>query len=270
MKSNLTKTGLAGLLSLTVAGCLSASIMVNVGGNQDIYLAGQSSSPSSDAGVLPTVGVAGGFAAVGPTFALQVFGVTGSVSPCVFSVGCPTSSPSAPGNGVSATPPGTDITGAPTGVTSTLSAIQFSGEAMFLVAVFLNGSTLPSGSQVAQMPDYGVGGNSTLATYSPTLGQVFFVGDGVVGTTEQNFLVPVGATQVYFGFADSSGGTTGFTGPASSFGDDGSCSSTPLSCLSVNLQIVPVSASGVPEPGTIVLFALGLAGIAVGRRMRSA
>jgi hypothetical protein len=263
MMSHSIRAGLAGLLGLGIAGCLSASVMVTVAGNQDIFLAGQTSSPSTDAGALPTAGVSGGFSPVaGATYALQVFGVTGSVSACIFSPGCP----SGGADGVVTTPtPATEVTGPPAGMTSTISPIQFSSEAMFLVGVFLNGTTLPA-TQVASMGNYGGGGSlsSSLTTYSPLLGQGFFIGDGLTGTgngSMQNFIVPTGATQIYFGFVDS---TNNFVGPASSFGDDGGS-------LAVNLQIVPIDPDpAVPEPGTIVLFALGVAGLAIGSRKRLA
>jgi hypothetical protein len=134
---------------------------------------------------------------------------------------------------------------------------------MFLVGVFLTGapgSGVGLGSQVASIGDYGGGGalSATQGSYSPLVGQTFFIGDGLTGTGSgaiQQFTVPTGATRLFLGFADASS----FVGQAGMYSDN-------TGNLTVNLQIVPGGA--VPEPGTIALFALGLAGLAIGRGKR--
>jgi hypothetical protein len=265
MKGNLLKTGLAGLLGFGFAGCLSASVLLQVNAIDDIYLAGQSSSPSVDAGALPAVQ---GFSPIaGNSYEVQFTGpgipngsgITGTVTPCVTTPGCP----SGGADGMPAAAPGTNVS-APASVTTTLSQIQYSGEAMFLVGVFLGPTGLPV-SQVASIGQYGTPGNTlstTAASYSPLLGQVFFIGDGLDGTGSgniQNFIVPTGATQIFLGFADAMGG---FSGPAGAYFDN-------AGSLNVNLQVIQFS-SAVPEPGTIALLALGLIGLAIGRKKLAA
>ncbi len=260
MTSNLIKTGLAGLLGLGIASGLSASVLLNVSATDDIFLAGQGSSPSADAGALPAVQSFSPIA--GNSYEVQFSGpavptgsgITGTVTPCQFSPGCP----SGGADGITAAAPGTNIS-APASVTTTLSQIQYSGEAMFLVGVFL-GAGLPA-TQVTSIGQYGTPGNTistTAASYSPLLGQTFFIGDGLTGTGTgalQNFIVPTGATQLFLGFADS---MTGFNGTAGAFADNGGS-------LNVNLQVVQFSSTA-PEPGTIGLFALGLGALVLARK----
>jgi len=122
--------------------------------------------------------------------------------------------------------------------------------------VFL-GATLPP-SQVASIGDYGTGAvvSPTQASYTPLLGQTFFVGDGLTGTgsgTVQQWVVPTGATRLFLGFADA----MFFNGQAGAYNDN-------TGSLAVNLQIVPASAA--PEPGTVAMMALGLAALAFGRK----
>jgi len=165
MTSNLIKIGLAGLLGLGIAGGLSASVMVNVYGGDDIYQALQAGATApgatvcqtggaSDAGCAPTPGVAGGFVqSPGTTYAVQFGGIglalgqgittVTPISPCVFSVGCPTGG----ADGVAATPPGTDVNpaAAPPTISTTLSEIQYSGESQVQSSSLVRHSGQPAG-----------------------------------------------------------------------------------------------------------------------------
>ena len=60
-------------------------------------------------------------------------------------------------------------------------------------------------------------GSYGLAAFSPTLAQVFFIGNGRTAEgTLQRFIVPKGATRLFLGFADA----YGFTGPPGYYGDN--------------------------------------------------
>lgn len=61
--------------------------------------------------------------------------------------------------------------------------------------------------------DYTDPANLTLASYTPGLGQIFFIGDGLtdLGATQQ-FLAPTGATRLFLAVADSIGASTGNPG----------------------------------------------------------
>lgn len=103
------------------------------------------------------------------------------------------------------------------------------------------------------------------ASYSPLLDQVFFVGDGHTGNdigtasqtgSQQVFDVPIGATEFYLGISD-----------ACNFNGSPSCYSDNPGSFTVTGQLnVPAGTSPVPEPGTIGLIGLGLAGIGLVRR----
>src|ERR1035438_5386372 len=84
---------------------------------------------------------------------------------------------------------------------------DYNGPADALIGVFLN-SGVPAGFVPGL--DYQTNGNANegLAAYSPLLDQIFFIGDGLTGTgsgSTQTFTVPVGATGLYLGVADSIG-----------------------------------------------------------------
>ena len=256
MTSSLRITVLVGLLGLGIAESLSASILLTVPGTSNIFAAGQSSTAAVGGGTLPdevdfipTPGNVLSFTGPGIPTGTPV---TGTTNPCPT---CLNAGPDGVNEG--SQPPATNISSSGT----TLSEIQFTGNEMFLIAVFL-GPSLP-GSQVASIGDYGnvaSGITSTQLTYTPILGQTFFVGDGLTGTgsgSVQQFIVPTGATRLFLGFAEA----MSFVGQAGMFSDN-------TGSLNVNLQIVP--STGVPEPSTIVLVALGFAALAVGRKKISA
>jgi hypothetical protein len=83
------------------------------------------------------------------------------------------------------------------------------------------------------------------------LDQLFFIGDGLTGTGTgmvQQFVVPSGATALYFAAADSLGSSSGNPG-------------------TINVESSDLSA--VPEPSTLGMLGAGLAGaLTLARRKR--
>jgi hypothetical protein len=93
------------------------------------------------------------------------------------------------------------------------------------------------------------------ASFSPLVDQVFFIGDGLTGTgsgSTQSFLVPDAATRMELGFADA----FGFKGNPGFYNDN------------VGGLRLDYSVTGVPEPSTYALLAVGLAGVGFAARRR--
>ncbi len=100
--------------------------------------------------------------------------------------------------------------------------------------------------------DFTAGSGIAFTTLSPTIGQTFFIGDGLTGTGTgaiQQFQVPATATRVFLGFADTHGDPG--DGAGSFFDNTGSFTAT---------------ATVVPEPSSALLL---LSGAALCLRRRS-
>ena len=153
-------------------------------------------------------------------------------------------------------PEGEDGSGNSTGITGYtpgVSGITFDTRQMFLTGVFLGPAApglAPSSIDYTTL-------SSNVPSFSPLLGQVFFIGDGLgTGPVTQRFYVPVSATRLFFGFAD---GITGF-GSASQPVAPGQYNDNSGS-ISVNYDFIPT-----PEPLSFLLVGAGLAALALLRR----
>ncbi|MGH9657723.1 MAG: hypothetical protein ACRD96_04205, partial [Bryobacteraceae bacterium] len=117
------------------------------------------------------------------------------------------------------------------------SGLTFDNRYMFLVGVFL-GAAEASGADPVTLVYTDAG--ALLGSYSPLLGQTFFVGDGQGTGGTQSFIAPVGATRLFLGFLDSFDNMDGFAG-----------------AYTDNTGELTVDVAVIPEPGTFVLLGLG-------------
>ncbi len=128
----------------------------------------------------------------------------------------------------------------------------YKGPSNALIGVFLgSGVTDVSGGPASL--DYTDPTNQNLASQSPALNQIFFIGDGLAnGTDTQQFVAPTGATTLYLAVADSYGSSTG---------NDGQ-----LSTVVTGATLI----SPAPEPAAWVFMTLGFgaAGAVLRRRSR--
>ena len=132
----------------------------------------------------------------------------------------------------------------------------YKGPADALIGVFLDGSTTDVSMGLASL-DYTQAGNRALASQTPALDQIFFIGDGLTGTGTgdvQQFIAPTGATKLFIAAADSIGASGGNLGS-----------------LSVTFTGATLSAP-VPEPAawTLMLVGVGALGVAARRRRQAA
>ncbi len=142
-----------------------------------------------------------------------------------------------------------------------ISGIQSAGDAMYLMGVFLQ-NALPTSAPPSLA--YGAGSYSN-SSFSPMLGQVFFIGDGLTGTGSglaQSFMVPDAATKLYLGFGDG----FAFTGTPGYYNDNagkvtvnGNVTAG-LDCGGVNGQLAT------PEPATYAMLGFGLIALAIRRK----
>jgi len=124
----------------------------------------------------------------------------------------------------------------------------YKGPSNALIGVFLSSGVTSVADGLPSL-DYTQAGNISLLSQSPSLNQIFFIGDGLTGTgtgAQQAFIAPTGATQLYLAVADSIGASTGNPGS-----------------LTVTYNVAPV-----PLPAAFPLFGLALAGLS-GLRLRS-
>lgn len=111
-----------------------------------------------------------------------------------------------------------------------------------LSGVFLNDS-IPNGNTVPPAIDFSPGGiGIDFGTLSPSLGQVFYIGDGVTaGNVFQSFIAPAGATRLFLGIPDG----FGFGGAPGAYDDNDGAYRIQLG----------VNRSPVPEPTLLAVVA---------------
>lgn len=126
-----------------------------------------------------------------------------------------------------------------------------------LVGVFLDGSVPSSGAPARLDFTSATGIGTDFLSITPDLGQIFFIGDGMTSANVfQEFIAPTGATRLALGIPDG----FGFSGGPGAYDDnDGAYR------VRIGINEVPA----IPEPATLVLMGLGLAGISY-RRFKAA
>jgi hypothetical protein len=130
----------------------------------------------------------------------------------------------------------------------------YKGPGDALVGVFLAAGVSDVASGPASL-DYTDPTNRNLASQSPSLDQVFFIGDGLAdGITTQQFVAPVGATQLFLGIADAYGANNDNVGY--------------LSTIVTGATYVS-GAGTVPEPAAWAFMVLGFGAVGSVMRRRS-
>ena len=116
-----------------------------------------------------------------------------------------------------------------------ISGIEDHHATMFLVGVFLG----PSGQPASPPVTPNVNDANTVASFSPLIGQQFFIGDGRISAQDlQTFNVPTGATRLFLGFAENyQFGIV--TRPPGYYGDNGGSLTVDVEGTSATLGALP-------------------------------
>jgi hypothetical protein len=128
-----------------------------------------------------------------------------------------------------------------------ISGIQHDG-ACFLVGVFL-GSDEPTNPAPPSLDFRASGLGTSFVQLSPTLGQTFYIGDGLTGTGSgivQQFNVPTNATRLFLGVADA----YSYHGDPGYYGDNGGA-------VTASFQIITTTppSLGISSMGQLVIWA---------------
>ena len=233
--STFAAAGLASVFALNTAAAQSGSQTVDT--RTSLFLAGGNVydyTPNGGGGLVPT-----SILLTAGTGRVLTLNATGSSFYC------------GPGVCLASTPDGPAIGGTNVNSMGFIGGIS-APTSGFLAALFL-GPSLPS-----SLPAQTVITDINAASYAPGLGQIFFVGNGSTASSVlQQFMVPDGATRLYFGIADAGG----FVGRPEFYDDN-------VGSFSVDFTVTSMSA--VPEPSTVALLSVGLAVLGVARRRRAA
>src|SRR5207244_8586602 len=117
-----------------------------------------------------------------------------------------------------------------------------------LVGVFLT-DAVPQSPAPSTLNFLNTGLSQDFLSLSPTIGQVFFVGDGLAnGNTTQKFFIPAGATRLFLGFSDA----PNQVGLPGAYAD--------------NTGSLNVGVTAVPEPSSFALLLAALLAVTTARR----